>query len=220
MFALNFSRQTLRAGSLILLAAPWALVPLPGLATARPDIGIVEQLQGEVALERDGVAETLTVGRRIARHDRLTTAVGARVAVTFRDGSRLVLGERGAVTIEDWRPEQGRASGVLLLDLESGAARLTAARPLKAPDKRIELRTPVAVITVRGTDVWSGPVDSGTGIIVLAGAIEVRNDAGSVMVDRRHAGTIVRSRASPPEFARGFSPDQMRKALTMVEFPK
>ena len=111
-------------------------------------------------------------------------------------------------------------SGALLLDLEKGAVRLTASKPQKAPDKRVELRTPVAVIAVRGTDVWSGPIDSATGVMVLAGAIDVRNDAGSVLLDKRHAGTIVRDRSSAPERQRGFNADQVMKAMTTVDFLK
>jgi hypothetical protein len=211
-------RRALFASSLALAAG--LSTPLGHAAWAGEDqhVAIVEQVQGNAGLERDGRLEALKAGQPIARHDRLTTGTGGRLALTFKDGSRLVLGEQGAVTIEDWRPEKGRTSGVLLLDLESGAVRLSASKPQKAPDKRVELRTPVAVISVRGTDLWSGPIDSATGVIVLAGAIDVRNDAGSVLLDKRHAGTVIRDRSTAPELPRGFAADQILKAMMTVDF--
>lgn len=193
----------------------WA--PAVEAADDRP-VAVVEQVQGDVRVNKAGESLPLRVGAAISRHDRLETAGGARVALTFKDGSRLVLGENGRVTIEDWRAEQGRSSGVLLLDLESGAVRLTASKATKAPDKRVELRTPVAVISVRGTDVWSGPIDSATGVMVLAGTIDVRNDAGSVLLDKRHVGTVIKDRNSPPERARGFGADQIMKAMGTIDF--
>jgi hypothetical protein len=220
MFMNTCSRQTLLAGSLALAAALACVSPNISAAADDRAVAIVEQVQGDVTLDRGGKSEKLSPGRSITRHDRMATGAAARLALLFRDGSRLVLGENGAVTIDDWRPEQGRTSGALLLDLEAGAVRLTASKPLKAPDKRVELRTPVAVISVRGTDVWSGPIDSATGVIVLAGAIDVRNDAGSVLLDKQHAGTIVRGRSSAPERPRGFNADQVMKAMTTVDFLK
>ncbi len=181
-------------------------------------VAVVEQVQGRATIDKNGTAQPIVVGATVSRYDRLETSAGARLALMFKDGSRLVLGENGRVTIEDWRPEQGRSSGVLLLDLQSGAVRLTASKPSKAPDKRVELRTPVAVISVRGTDVWSGPIDSATGVMVLAGKVDVRNDAGSVLMDKPHVGTLIKDKNSPPERARGFLPDQIMKAMGAINF--
>jgi hypothetical protein len=219
MFAGIRRPRTVLAGSVLMLAGLYATVATDGGKAFSTAIAYVEQVSGEASLERDGTSERLKAGRAIARYDRLSTAANARLSLTFRDGSRLVLGENGAVTLEDWRAEQGRSPGVLLLELESGAARLTAAAPSKVLNRRVELRTPVAVIAVRDTDVWSGPIDTGTGIILLAGSISVRNDAGSVSLDRRHAGTIVRHRNSAPESPRGFNKEQIMKAMTTVAFP-
>ncbi len=217
MMIAQLPRQTLLAGTFALTAHLAGLAPDYSLAADDRQIAMVEQLQGEVVLERGGRIEKLNHGQWLLRYDRLLTRNDARVALSFKDGSRLVLGENGIVTIEDWRPEHGRTAGALLLDLESGAARLIASKPQKAPDKRVEMRTPVAVISVRGTDMWSGPVDSATGIIVLSGSIDVRNDAGSVMIDKRNAGTLIRDRATAPERPRGFSPDQILKAMMTVD---
>ena len=181
-------------------------------------VAVVERLQGDAKCEHDGEARPLAIGSELMRHDRLMTAEASRLALQFRDGSRLVMGESAAVTIEESRPAQGRSGSVLLLNLESGAARLTAARSKAQGQQRVELRTWAAIIS--GSDVFSGPVDAATGIIGLSGSVTVRNDAGSVMLDNRNTGTIVKNRDSAPERPRGFNTEQIRSALTAIDFIK
>ncbi len=218
MFSRSNLRNFLLSGVLVTATAVMFVATGPVWAGDDRPVAVVEQVQGRATIDKNGAAHPLLVGASVARYDRLETSAGARLALSFKDGSRLVLGENGRVTIEDWRPEQGRSSGVLLLDLESGAVHLTAAKSSKAPDKRVELRTPVAVISVRGTDVWSGPIDSATGVMVLAGKVDVRNDAGSILMDKRHVGTLIKDRNSPPEGARGFLPDQIMRAMGAIDF--
>jgi hypothetical protein len=217
MIAYVNPRQFVMAGSVWLLASSGLTAGSGAWASDHKPVAVVDHVQGQVVAERAGVATPLTAGAIVSRFDRLITGVAARLALTFKDGSRLLLGENGAVTIEDWRPEQGRSSGALMLDQDRGALRLTAPKASKAPDKRIELRTPSAVVTVRGTDVWMGPIDDATAVIVLSGAIDVRNNAGSVLLDRAHQGTLVRSRDSAPERARGFGADQIIKAMATTD---
>jgi hypothetical protein len=218
MFSRSKCCNIILSGAMI-TAAAITIEPFgPAWAGDDRPVAVVEQVQGKATIDKSGTVSPIVVGAPVSRYDRLETSAGARLALTFKDGSRLVLGENGRVTIEDWRPEQGRSSGVLLLDLQSGAVRLTASKPAIAPDKRVELRTPVAVISVRGTDVWSGPIDSATGVMVLAGKVDVRNDAGSVLMDTPHVGTIIKDKNSPPERARGFHPDQIMKAMGATDF--
>lgn len=217
MMYMPFHRQTLMAGTMALSAGLFAIGGNEALAFDGRSVGVVEQVLGTVLIERGGERNAAVAGRQLQRHDRLLTLRDARVAVAFNDGSRLVLGDQGDIGIEDWRPERGRSAGALLLDLAAGAVRLTAARPNRAPDRRVELRTPAAVASLHGTDLWSGPFDGATGFIVLAGSVDLRNDAGSVRIDRRNLGTLIGDRRSAPERPRGFSPDQLLRAIAAVE---
>ena len=223
MITTQLSRQTLLAGSLARsLAVTVCLAgatPSPGRAAEPHQVAEVELVQGEVQLERAGNGvEPVVPGLRLLRHDRLLTQRDSRVAVSFKDGSRLVLGELAIVTIVDWRPEHGRTAGALLLDLEQGAIRLIASKPHKAPDKRVELRTPEAIIVAQGMDLWRGPIDGGKGILLLAGTVEIRNDAGFVMLDKSNIGTLVKDRHTSPERPRSFGADQLSKAMMTVGF--
>jgi hypothetical protein len=207
-----------------LCASVLALAGAPALSAGskvsgngRP-VARVDRVVGEARVERAGAASSLKPGRWLRRSDSLRTGTGARLALTFRDGSRLVIGESALLVIGDFQPEHGRKSGTLILDLRQGAMRLAAAAPAKAPAKRVEVRTRAGSIAARSMDVWSGPIDGKVGVLLIGGRVDVRNDAGSVVLHKKQLGTTVSNRASPPERAVSWPPDKVKQALLTVAF--
>jgi len=182
-------------------------------------IGLIEGLTGEATITRGPSVVAARAGDPLHRGDRISTAAGARLSSVLGDGSRIQLGENAILVVRDFIAERGRRSGALLLDLLSGPIRLTASKPLSAPDKRIEIRTPAASIMASSPDLWSGEVDGVRGVLLMAGKAHVRNDAGSVLMERRKAGTLVTVRQSPPQPVAGWAQDKIGLALTSVALP-
>jgi hypothetical protein len=178
----------------------------------------VDRMLGAARVERGGASSPIKVGRWLRRSDTLKTGAGGRVSLKFKDGSRLALGDNAVLVIGDYVPERGRQSGALLLDLRKGAMRLTAAEPEKAPSKRVEVRTQAGRITARAMDVWSGPIDGKVGVLLMGGRVDVRNDAGSVVLHKKRLGTLVSDQASPPEKAVNWPVDKVKQALLTVSF--
>ena len=206
------------SGSLLALAgAPALSAPSPPTGTGRP-VAKVDRVRGEARVERGGASSLLKVGRRLRRSDSLKTGAGGRLSLTFRDGSRLAIGEHTVLVIGDYLPERGRKSGALILDLRKGAIRLAAAEPAKAPAKRVEVRTQAGRITARAMDVWSGPIDGKVGVLLMKGRVDVRNDAGSVVLHKKRLGTMVSHSASAPEKAVSWPPEKVKQALLSVSF--
>lgn len=207
------------ASCLFVLIAAKALAATSRPADSRAQAGIVERAQGEVRIERNGlVIENVTAGHPITRRDNLVMGAGSRVMLVFSDGSRLAVGENALLIIADYMREDGRRSGALILDLLRGAIRLVAAKPKEAPDKRIEVRTAAATISSQGVDLWSGPVDDKLAVLVLQGRIDVRNDAGLVMLDRKRLGTFVSDRLRAPEKPTLWPAHRARESLMTVAF--
>jgi hypothetical protein len=197
-------------------AAVWA-------ANSRPSepgepIAVIERAQGEAHLERNGIFLPVRSGQPIARRDQVATGLGGRVQMTFNDGSRLWVGENALLVVADFIAEEGRKTGALILDLVRGAVRLNAAKPVRAPDKRVDVRTPVAVISSQGADMWSGPLDGQLGVLLIAGKLDVRNDAGWVILDRKRLGTTVTQRMVAPQKPTVWSVENTAKTLTTVAF--
>lgn len=211
-------RLAVTGGALLALgaAAAWS-------ATSRPvqpaeGVATVDRMQGEARLERNGVTVPLESGQAVARRDHVATGLGARVQLRFDDGSRLALGENAILVVADYVAEEGRRTGALILDLLRGAIRLSASKPVRAPDKRVEVRTPLATISAQAVDMWSGPVEGGLGVLVIGGKLDVRNDAGWVMLDRKRQGTLVSSRMVAPQKPGQWSAEHASRMLHTVAF--
>jgi hypothetical protein len=206
------------SGSLFALAcAPAMGAASQTTGNGRP-VAKVERVLGETRVERAGTSSPLKAGKWLRRSDTLRTGPGARLSLTFRDGSRLAIGENTLLMIGNYQPEQGRKSGALILDLRQGAMRLTAAEPAKAPAKRVEVRTPAGSIAARSMDVWSGPMDGKVGVLLIGGRVDVRNDAGSVVLHKKRLATMVSHRASAPEKAVRWPVEKVKQALLTVAF--
>ena len=201
----------------LLSAASLAATDRP--ADTRDHVGIVHRARGQVQIERNGVLiKDVTAGHTLARRDQLSTGPGSRVILSFKDGSQLAVGENAQLIIADFMREEGRRSGALILDLIRGAIRLVAAKPKEAPTKRVEVRTTAATISSRGVDVWSSCIGDKLAVLVLKGKVDVRNDAGLVILDRKRLGTFVADRLSAPEKPSVWPKARAQESLLAVAF--
>lgn len=206
------------AASFSAVAAVAALAATDRPAAPAEHVGVIERAKGEVRVQRNGLFVDVREGEAITRRDRLATGADSRLLLSFNDGSRLSLGENSLLVIADYMREEGRRSGALILDLVRGAIRLIAAKPQMAPDKRVELRTEAATISSRWVDLWTGPVGDKRAVLVMKGKVDVRNDAGLVMLDGKRLGTIVSDRVSAPEKPAVWPARRARESLMTVGF--
>jgi hypothetical protein len=215
----NLLSRNLAAASLALILATGAVLA----ATSRPEnprdsVARVELAQGLAQLERNGLTIDLQSGQTVARRDQVRTGPTGRVSLLFHDGSRLAVGENALLLVADYVAEEGRRRGALILDLIRGAIRLVASKAQRAPDKRIEVRTAAATLSSQGVDFWSGPVDDTLAVLLIAGKLDVRNEAGLVMLDRKRQVTHVSDRGTPPEKPTYWSVERARQSLLTVAF--
>lgn len=160
-------------------------------------IGTIERLTGAAARERDGTVQALSKRAAVFKHERITTGPGAALLLSLIDATVISLGENGALTVEDYVYSPG-ARGVAIIDVEQGAFRMITGNMGKLFERRMEVRTPLATLSIRGTDFWAGPIAGRQSVVVLRGRVEVRNDAGFVVLDRKWQGTFLSSRVVPP----------------------
>ena len=142
-----------------------------GAAQARAQtddpVAEVAGLSGPAAALRDAGAVALRVGAPIYRDDRLRTLPGARLWITFADGSELVLGGDSKVAVARYQPEHGRTT----LDLLRGILRATVT--WAAGWRSFDVETRSAVASARSTEwvvVWS---EDGTAVFVVDGEVSV-----------------------------------------------
>lgn len=182
-------------------------------AAARDRLGEVVRVQGTVSAAFEGETRPLDAGAPLYRDDILSTGRDARVEAELEDGSRLTLGAYGSLVLDDLVAPADGSPAAQAFAVLSGAFRLIA-----APTPGAVIRTPVATLGVRGTDFWGGPIDASYGVLLLEGAVEVRNAAGATLLDRPGLGTSVDGPDAAPAEASTWPEDKVNRAVATIAF--
>ena len=186
---------------------------LAAVATAPPvaaqdQAGRVVGLRGEVtALATTGSTRTLQRGAFLYQGDRVDTGDDAAVSMRFTDGSRFYLGENASMSVDEYAFKEEETTGreSFTASIFKGVFRFVSGIVAKRRNRAMGVRTPVATIGIRGTNV-AGEVDATSARIMLLApeegdeptAIDVSNDFGSVTIDEPGFGTEVPDAQSPP----------------------
>ena len=121
----------------------------PNLAT----VGRIIVLEGQGWLiHQDETRERLAVGLPVLRGDQVQTQDGSSSQIGFNDDSVVTVRPASRLGIEDfaWNPESG--TGRAVLELFTGAFRAISGLIAKRAPETYQVKTPVALIGVRGTD--------------------------------------------------------------------
>lgn len=178
-----------------LLVALSLALPLHALAAAAV-IGSVSKVQGFAVGLSEGASRTLAAKAPVHQDEVVTTGNGARVEITFEDGTKLTVGEKAKLTIDSYvyRP---RGSGNQFAINVTGAFRYASGQLGKAPDATVTVTTPVAVLGARGTSFWGGPIDGISGVLLFEGQVSVSTSAGLALLTRAGTGVDLRPGAAP-----------------------
>jgi hypothetical protein len=164
-------------------------------------VGRVEKSRPEVGSKLDGQSRTLADGVEVHRNEQLWTGAGARMHVALTDGAAVELGENARLTLDDFvLPEGGM--GRLLIRSITGAFRFAGGAIDKSAPGAVKIVTPVATLTLRGTDFFAGPIDGSYGVFVFHGRVDVATAAGSVSLTDGEGTSITKSSAPPGEVKR------------------
>lgn len=184
--------------------------------TAQAQVGQVTRVLALAQVVRTGLATPLTVASQVHMNDIVTTGKEARLEITFSDGTILTLGENARLQIDKFvfQPTT-RDSGVDLAI--KGAFRFVTGQ-LSARDG-LQVRTPVAIIGIRGTDFFAGPINGIYGVLLFDGNVAVTNPQGETVLERPGQGTTIDAPGQAPGPATAWSQENVDRALAMVAFP-
>jgi hypothetical protein len=189
-------------------------------ALAAP-VAQVIRLSGEVEVSRGNATGTLQLGAALEPGDVITTTATGRVRLQLIDGSTINLGSQSALTVADVVSDGPGTERQIELELAQGALRATAAPA--TPKSRFEIRTPLAVTAVRGTE-WGILSDAEkSDVIILSGRVGIRRNiiSGESAVSlTRNLGTTVTAEGLGP--IGRWSPEQLAafEAATTVPAPE
>lgn len=136
------------------LGAGMAAVVLASVAwsAVASDIGQVKVVKGPVTVERAGQVMPAAVGMRVATADIVRTGVGASVGITMIDDTLLSAGPNSMLTLDRLDYEPSTRAGRLDASLGTGTLAVVSGRIAKQSPDAMTVRTPFAILGVRGTE--------------------------------------------------------------------
>ena len=194
-------RWLLRHGA---LALPFILGGMP--ARAAKSVGLVEDVTGEAFAELEAVRRVLDRAAPIFLDEEVITGVASRLGMRLGRDTRLRLGEQARLKIDRFLVDAGGEmtlrAGPLLFD---------------RPPRRggVQIRSPFALIAVRGTRFFAGPSNDRFGVFVVRGSVAVTSASQQVILHEGE-GTDVVSPGTPPTPVKRWGPERIRAALASV----
>jgi len=181
---------------------------LPLSLSAADSIGNIIEYKGDATLTREAGEEFVVTGAfvpDIEINDTAETENG-RIKIEFLDEAELSLTENTKVYIDKVYYDPDPSKSKMAMRMAMGTARFASGRLGMVNKNNIDIKTPTATISVRGTDFTTTIDELGRSLVVLlpddkgnpSGTIEVFNLGGSVILDEAYAATMVSTLDSPP----------------------
>ena len=194
-------RWLLRRGA---LALPFIFALRP--ARAVEQVGSVQDVTGEAFGEIEAVRRTLDRAAPVFLSEEVVTGTASRLGMRLGRNTTVRLGEQARLKIDRFLVDAGGEmtlqSGPLLFD---GQPR----------HGGVQIRSPFALIAVRGTRFFAGPSNDRFGVFVARGSVTV-SSAGQQVILREGEGTDIASPGTPPTPVKRWAPERIRAALASV----
>jgi hypothetical protein len=133
-------------GLLLMLTALWLAAP------ARADVGQIKIATGQVSVDRKGQSLPGRVGMPLETDDVVRTGVDGSVGITMRDNSLLSAGPNSILSLERFEFDPITNEGRFDAQLRRGTLAVVSGRIAKKTPQAMTVRTPSAVLGVRGTE--------------------------------------------------------------------
>lgn len=140
--------QMLRWWRYAILVASVSAMVTPAWAV---DIGRVKVVRGQVTVERAGAALPASVGMRLQTSDTIRTGDDGSVGITMDDDSLLSAGPNTVLVLDRYAFDPTTNQGRLSTTVNKGTLAVISGRIAKQSPDAMTVRTPTAVLGVRGT---------------------------------------------------------------------
>lgn len=135
----------------ILAALLLAAVSPAAHAAPTGEIGRVKIASGNASIVRGGQTIAATPGFALRKGDVLTTGQNGRIGATFYDNSRFAAGPNSKVTINEFLFNDTTHDGKFVTQVDRGSLAIISGQIAKRNKDAMRVRTPTALLGVRGT---------------------------------------------------------------------
>jgi hypothetical protein len=145
---MNMAISLLRCRVLLVMVFLSAMAAAAGAV----DIGQIKVAKGQVAIERQGSALPAVVGTRLQTSDIIKTGADGSVGITMDDDSLLSAGPNSTLSLDQYAFDAATNQGRLDTSLNKGTLAVISGRIAKQSPDAMTVRTPTAILGVRGTE--------------------------------------------------------------------
>ncbi len=128
-----------------------ALLALAGTAMAA-DIGQIKVSKGDVQIQRGAAKQPAKVGMGIQASDVVVTGADGSAGLTFSDNSLVSVGPNSEFAIDKYAFDSTTHAGEFEGSLKKGKLAAVSGKMVKQSPESMKIRTPSAVMGVRGTE--------------------------------------------------------------------
>jgi hypothetical protein len=122
------------------------------LTAAASDIGQIKVSKGDVSIERGGQTLQAPVGGHVQTSDVIKTGGDGSVGITMSDNSLLSAGPNSVVSLDRFAFDTATNQGQFDTSLRKGSLSVVSGRIAKQSPDAMTVRTPSAILGVRGTE--------------------------------------------------------------------
>ena len=185
-----------------------SLFPDESWAQRTAPAGSVEDVRGEAYAQTEAERRTLVVAAPLYINDLIGTGMDSRLTLRLGRDTTLRVGAYARVIIDRFLVNAGGE-----ITLESGP--ILFERPNGSAPAPTQIRSPFALIAVRGTRFFAGLSAGVFGVFVERGSVSV-SAAGKRVLVRAGQGTNVDHPGAAPTPAAAWKPERIRTALDSV----
>jgi len=121
-------------------------------SAAAADIGQIKVSKGSVTVERAAQSLPGVIGTRLQESDVITTGADGSVGITMSDDSLLSAGPNSTLSLDRFAFDSTTHQGQFDASLRKGSLSVISGRIAKQSPDAMTVRTPSAILGVRGTE--------------------------------------------------------------------
>jgi len=182
-------------------------------------VATVTRIEKAAVALQDAFPRPLEVGSEVQLGDIVSTGKGARLELTFSDGTTVRLGERAQFSVVEFVVEQNGGNAVMRMI--QGAFAVTSGSMLQLADASMVVETETATIGIRGTTFWGGVLDSDFEVALIDGkGVYVETKAGITELTKIGDGTTISGKGAAPSAPVAWGKEKLDRAGATVAFSK
>jgi hypothetical protein len=120
-------------------------------AVASESVAFIKSVQGNAIVKRDNTVVLAQKGVSLFSNDILQTGSDGAIGISFNDGTRISLGSKSILVIDDYFFAPSQKDFRFDLSLQKGTAVFESGKISKLAPEKVHFKVPQGVIGIRGT---------------------------------------------------------------------